>query len=436
DGLYVAIDLFSPSASASDAPASVCALLGSCPKGLVLVVDAGLASLQRLWCLYEVFWAVQHGKGSAYVRVALPGDTPIEGVVSIQGALTAGLDLAKAECARDKDKSHLLSELRRKSGMQRSNALVTEALGSALFSKLRWRSSVWGWAMYAVLNLRGADHLPLNQLIASVLELDEEEQEMRLLQSYDEKSFIKMLEAGGFSHSEALTKFTDADGHVSQEKFGQWCRGQRGSKEEQTKRAAPTHTALLANLASFACYLDRLGMGNFAEHFRGAAADMAADKAAGRAAAREALSAPAPSGGLAAALDDVMERCDRDDQRGAVQVMYRLLLSNGGLLATDTDEASIPPPELSSQSAVGIADTLRLYMEAAHAMLAAHASTHSRHIEYLADTAAELNAFVASNGATGPDVAHQRSLAGNRTLLRQTMQARRSNESILLLNPS
>ncbi|KAG1655234.1 hypothetical protein FOA52_007966 [Chlamydomonas sp. UWO 241] len=216
DGLYVAIDLFSPSASASDAPASVCALLGSCPKGLVLVVDAGLASLQRLWCLYEVFWAVQHGKGSAYVRVALPGDTPIEGVVSIQGALTAGLDLAKAECARDKDKSHLLSELRRKSGMQRSNALVTEALGSALFSKLRWRSSVWGWAMYAVLNLRGADHLPLNQLIASVLELDEEEQEMRLLQSYDEKSFIKMLEAGGFSHSEALTKFTDADGHVSQ----------------------------------------------------------------------------------------------------------------------------------------------------------------------------------------------------------------------------
>jgi hypothetical protein len=94
--------------------------------------------------------------------------------------------MVQAECARDKDKSHLLSELRRKCGMQRSNTIVTEVLGCTLFSKLRWRSSMWGWAMYALLNLRGSDHLPLQQLIASILDLSDEQEEMRLLNSYGE----------------------------------------------------------------------------------------------------------------------------------------------------------------------------------------------------------------------------------------------------------
>jgi hypothetical protein len=69
----------------------------------VLVVDEGLVSLQRLWCLYEVFWAEQHGKGGAVVRVALPHGCASEVVVKLHEGLCAGVDLAKAECTREKD---------------------------------------------------------------------------------------------------------------------------------------------------------------------------------------------------------------------------------------------------------------------------------------------------------------------------------------------
>jgi hypothetical protein len=61
----------------------------------VLVVDAGLLSMHRLWCLYEVFWASQHGKGGAVVRVALSRACQMEDVVTLHEALCAGLDLSK-----------------------------------------------------------------------------------------------------------------------------------------------------------------------------------------------------------------------------------------------------------------------------------------------------------------------------------------------------
>ncbi|KAG1669057.1 hypothetical protein FOA52_003975 [Chlamydomonas sp. UWO 241] len=441
DGVYVAIDLFAVNLYASqgapaDAAAAGCALLGACSTGLVLVVDVGLASLQRLWCLYEVFWAAQHGMGGAVVRVALPRACQIEDVVGLHEALCAGLDLTKAECARDKDATHLLSELRHKRGMQRSNMLVTEALRCALHSKLRWRASVWGWAMFAVLNLRGDDHLPLQQLLASWAELGDNEaslKEVRLIfQAYDEdgsgeldeKEFIEVLMKGGYSEAEAVMAFvevnTDGEGGVSMEEYEVWWREQAGN----TERTEPTLTALLGNLDALAAYMDRLGMTTFAAHFRAAAAGMAVEKAAAgpRAAAREALSAPAPRGGLVAALDDVFERMD-DDRRGAAKVMYRLLLSNCELLATDTDAAHVPPPESAPHSAVSLADKLRMYMEIAHAMLLPHAATLPQQRETLHEVAAELRKFVASNGTAEKNSKSRRSLAGNRALLRQTMQA-------------
>ena len=52
--------------------------LSSCSKGLILAVDRSMATMSRMWCLWEVFLCA-YRKGEISVRLALPGECQMEG---------------------------------------------------------------------------------------------------------------------------------------------------------------------------------------------------------------------------------------------------------------------------------------------------------------------------------------------------------------------
>mmetsp|Transcript_25922 Transcript_25922/g.76823 ORF Transcript_25922/g.76823 Transcript_25922/m.76823 type:complete len:1028 (-) Transcript_25922:798-3881(-) len=431
------VDLYHPPpdcpSMAADWVPPVLHALPACSKGLVLAVDARLCFLTWLPCLYEVFWAVQT-HGVATVRMALPRGLRVADVAALHDAVAAGVDFSKGDAGSGAERTRVLSDLRRKCGMQRSAAVVDECLRAALHVKLRWRTAAWGQAMFATLALRGPNLLLLQLMLLTIPELrdsDKSIEEMRrIFMCYDndgsgeldQEEFIGFLRSADYTQAEAEAAFrevnTDGEGGVSIDEFEAWWRDQTAPKDgdgESLPRLS--HGALMANLESLAAFMARSGEAELAEHLREVHAQRRDE-----APAAALLTAPPPRANLVSAVDTVIQRLDGGELAVAAKHLHRMLLANTELLSVDVADLPLPDAGLQAGGPRALPDLLTTYLDVALDLLRCQGTAHAHQIHFLETSAAELRAGGTTGCGRGGlfEVAPgRRSLAGDRSLVRQ-----------------
>ena len=327
-------------------------LITSCSKGLLLVMDRDLLALNRIWILYEIFLATyRSSKSHTFILLAFPGQPPLSRIVKMK-ELFLELDINKAETVFHAHKTHILQQVRKRCGLQRTNGMLVNLLIMALHNKLRWRSGLWGKGTLAAIYWQepsGSKLRMLRLLLSSIESLNDDESQLRFMKelfiSYDtdgsgeldEEEFVSVLEQAGWDPAAALGAYysvnTDRTGGVDIAEFENWFKRQQQDEVSEAKKAQSvvemTRAALKSNIERMPGLMERNGYSELALFFK-SATDSCNDAW---------LSKPLPPIVLDAevtrGLEQVAAKVSVKEYKAACPTAYDLLYGNAQLLDVD-----------------------------------------------------------------------------------------------------
>ncbi|GAX74760.1 hypothetical protein CEUSTIGMA_g2207.t1 [Chlamydomonas eustigma] len=285
-GIFLWIDVFALAPAAYDVEKFfelTNTALSACSLGVQVVVDRGLAVLDRTWSLHEVFVMLRN-KGKLAVRVTMPGDLSVEEIRKMHYKCQA-IDISKSEPGRGRttqEKTAVLAEMRHGWGLQRTNRELSICLSCALYCRLRWSESPRDHAHLAALLLQSKEVYQLQQLISNLPGLGADVETLKeiqeLFQIYDHSgageldrpTFLQCMESAGWSREDAENIFdqvdTDGGGSVGLPEFENWWILE-GSHKAGKKAVAYTYGSLLKNLESLTAWCQRHDLKEFSDFF-------------------------------------------------------------------------------------------------------------------------------------------------------------------------